>query len=630
MICAEQRWAVPTLLTFKFVSSRTAVVAVIVQKFGGTSVADTDKIRAAAKRALDAQAQGNQVVMVVSAMGKSTDQLVNLAGELTETPPARDMDMLLSTGEQVSVALMSMAIHEMGGKAVSMTGSQLGIATDGNHTKAKILSISTERIRAKLDDGHIVVACGFQGVNSAGEITTLGRGGSDTSAVALAAALRPSQCLIHTDVDGVYTTDPRLESRASKFSEVSFEEMLELAGMGAGVMHSRSIEIGKRFGIPIYVRSSFDEKPGSWIYTDEQTPRRAVAGAALLRNECRVTVFKVPDRPGAARTIFSKIARKNVAVDMIVQNVADDGTTDISFTVQKGDFPDTIAAAKAASNEIGAGGIDFENDVAKISVVGLGMAETPGVAAKMFLTLADAGINILMITTSEIKVSVLVSQNDAADALGVVHTAFGLNELSDDGAEERLARYKTGDDAPEEPTTQLDMATSSDDGGRHLEQVTMESISVHSGQSLIKIGAVPDEPGFAATVFGKIGEANINVDMIVQDAGTNGKTNIGFTVEREDFDRCVALLEEIAPNSGIGPVSSLRDIAKLSVAGIGLRSHTDIADRLFNSLADAGVNVALINTSEVRINVIVRLNEAEMARNALEQEFDDVLVGVQE
>ena len=605
-------------------------MAVIVQKFGGTSVADTDKIRAAAQRALDAQAQGNQVVMVVSAMGKSTDHLVDLAGELTETPPARDMDMLLSTGEQVSVALMSMAIHEMGGKAVSMTGAQLGIMTDGHHTKAKILSISTERIRARLDDGYIVVACGFQVVNSAGEITTLGRGGSDTSAVALAAALRPSQCIIHTDVDGVYTTDPRLEKRASKFSEVSFEEMLELAGMGAGVMHSRSIEIGKRFGIPIYVRSSFDEKPGSWIYTDEQTPRRAVAGAALLRNECRVTVFKVPDRPGAARTIFSKIARKNVAVDMIVQNVADDGTTDISFTVQKGDFPDTIAAAKFASNEIGAGGVDFENDVAKISVVGLGMVDTPGVAAKMFKTLADANINILMITTSEIKTSVLVSQENANAALAAVHTAFGLHELNDDGAEERLARYATGDDAVDEPTIQLNMATSSDDDGKHLEQVTMESISVHRGQSLIKIGAVPDEPGFASTVFGKIGEAAINIDMIVQDAGTNGKTNIGFTVEREDFERCVALLEEIAPGTGIGPVSSLRDIAKISVAGIGLRSHTDIADRLFNSLADANVNVALINTSEVRINVIVRLEEAETARKALEQEFDDVLIGVEE
>ena len=615
---------------FKIVSSRTAVVAVIVQKFGGTSVADTDKIRAAAQRALDAQAQGNQVVMVVSAMGKSTDHLVDLAGELTESPPARDMDMLLSTGEQVSVALMSMAIHEMGGKAVSMTGSQLGIVTDGHHTKAKILSISTERIRAKLDDGYIVVACGFQGVNSAGEITTLGRGGSDTSAVALAAALRPSQCIIHTDVDGVYTTDPRLEKRASKFSEVSFEEMLELAGMGAGVMHSRSIEIGKRFGIPIYVRSSFDEKPGSWIYTDAQTPRRPVAGAALLRNECRVTVFRVPDRPGTARTIFSKIARKNVAVDMIVQNVADDGTTDISFTVQKGDFLDTIAAAKVASKEIGAGGVDFENDVAKISVVGLGMVDTPGVAAKMFKTLADAGINILMITTSEIKTSVLVSQTDANAALSAVHTAFGLHELIDEGAEERLARYNTGDDAPDEPTIQLDMAKPTDHGGRHLEQVTMESISVHSGQSLIKIGAVPDEPGFAANVFGKIGEAGINVDMIVQDAGTNGKTNIGFTVERKDFERCVALLEVIAESSGIGPVSSLRDIAKISVAGIGLRSHTDIADRLFNSLADANVNVALINTSEVRINVIVRLAEAETARKALEQEFDDVLVGMQE
>ena len=315
---------------------------------------------------------------------------------------------------------------------------------------------------------------------------------------------------------------------------------------------------------------------------------------------------------------------------MIVQNVADDGTTDISFTVQKGDFPDTIAAAKVASKEIGAGGVDFENDVAKISVVGLGMVDTPGVAAKMFKTLADAGINILMITTSEIKTSVLVSQENANAALGAVHTAFGLHELNDHGAEERLARYATGDDAPDTPTIELNMATSSDDDGKHLEQVTMESISVHRGQSLIKIGAVPDEPGFASTVFGKIGEAAINVDMIVQDAGTNGKTNIGFTVEREDFERCVALLEEIAPGTGIGPVSSLRDIAKISVAGIGLRSHTDIADRLFNSLADANVNVALINTSEVRINVIVRLEEAETARKALEQEFDDVLVGVEE
>ncbi|MDA0284162.1 MAG: aspartate kinase, partial [Planctomycetota bacterium] len=391
-------------------------MAVIVQKFGGTSVADTDKIRAAARRALDAQAQGNQVVMVVSAMGKSTDRLVDLAAELSDNPPSRDMDMLLSTGEQVSVALVSMAIHEMGGKAVSMTGSQLGISTDGHHTKAKILSISSETIRKQLDDGNIVVACGFQGINADGDITTLGRGGSDTSAVALAAALRPSQCIIHTDVDGVYTTDPRVEPAASKLSEVSFEEMLELAGMGAGVMHSRSIEIGKRFGIPIYVRCSFNENPGSWIYTDDQTPRRAVAGAALLRNECRVTVFRVPDRPGAARTIFSGIARRNVAVDMIVQNVADDGTTDISFTVQKGDFPDTIAAAKAASAQIGAGGVDFENDVAKISIVGLGMADTPGVAARMFRTLADNGINILMITTSAIKVSVLVHQDNAVAA----------------------------------------------------------------------------------------------------------------------------------------------------------------------------------------------------------------------
>ena len=599
-------------------------MAVIVQKFGGTSVADTDKIRAAAKRAMDAQSQGHQVVMVVSAMGKSTDRLVDLAAELTEEPPSRDMDMLLSTGEQVSVALVSMAIHAMGGKAVSMTGSQLGIATDSHHTKAKILSIAGDQIREKLDSGHIVVACGFQGINEEGAITTLGRGGSDTSAVALAAALRPSQCIIHTDVDGVYTTDPRGAKDASKLPEISFEEMLELAGMGAGVMHSRSIEIGKRYGIPIYVRCSFNENTGSWIYTHPKTPRRPVSGAALLRNESRVTVLGVPDVPGAARTIFSGMAKKNVAVDMIVQNASDDdGRTDLSFTVQKGDFSDTLSAAKEAANELGAAGIDFENDVAKISIVGLGMADTPGVAAKMFQTLADAGINILMITTSEIKVSVLVAKDDADQALQTVHSAFGLPEL---GAAEAAASpdliHESGssdsDSSPDSP---------GDRSGEHVEQVSMDAIRLHDGQSLVSIAGVPDEPGFAARLFGEIAAAGINVDMIVQDAGVGGKANIGFTVERDQLDDCVGLLEKLTADHSLGAITSRREIAKLSVAGVGLRSHTDIADRLFNALANAKVNVALINTSEVLINVLVSLDEAAEAQAALKREFADVLIG---
>ena len=599
-------------------------MAVIVQKFGGTSVADTAKIRAAAQRALDAQSQGHQVVMVVSAMGKSTDRLVDLAAELTETPPSRDMDMLLSTGEQVSVALVSMAIHEMGGKAFSMTGSQLGIATDSHHTKAKIQSIAGDRIREKLDSGHIVVACGFQGIDQDGNITTLGRGGSDTSAVALAAALRPSQCIIHTDVDGVYTTDPRVAKDASKLPEISFEEMLELAGMGAGVMHSRSIEIGKRYGIPIYVRCSFNENPGSWIYTHSGTPRRPVSGAALLRNESRVTVLGVPDVPGAARTIFSGIAKKNVAVDMIVQNASDaDGRTDLSFTVQKSDFSDTLSAAKEAANELGASGIDFENDVAKISIVGLGMADTPGVAAKMFQTLADAGINILMITTSEIKVSVLVAKDDADQALQAVHSAFGLPEL---GATEAAASPDLVNRS-ESSNSNSPADEAADRSDEHVEQVSMDAIRLHDGQSLVSIAGVPDEPGFAARLFGEIAAAGINVDMIVQDAGVGGKANIGFTVEREQLDDCVSLLEKMTADQSLGVITSRREIAKLSVAGVGLRSHTDIADRLFNALASAEVNVALINTSEVLINVLVSLDEAEKAQAALMQEFADVLIG---
>lgn len=601
-------------------------MAVIVQKFGGTSVADTDKIRAAAQRALDAQRQGHQVVMVVSAMGKSTDRLVDLAAELTDNPPSRDMDMLLSTGEQVSVALVSMAIHAMGGKAVSMTGSQLGIATDSHHTKAKIRSIASSRIRDKLDAGYIVVACGFQGISDEGSITTLGRGGSDTSAVALAAALRPSQCIIHTDVDGVYTTDPRVASDASKLPEISFEEMLELAGMGAGVMHSRSIEIGKRYGIPIYVRCSFNENPGSWIYTHARSPRRPVSGAALLRNESRVTVLGVPDVPGAARTIFSGIAGKNVPVDMIVQNAGSDGRTDISFTVQKGDFSDTLSAARTAADELGATGIDFENDVAKISIVGLGMADTPGVAARMFQTLADAGINILMITTSEIKVSVLVARDDAENALRQVHSAFGLHELGQFEAAASLEYFPASDTAADQSGSSIGQNDdSADRSGEHVEQVSMDAIRLHDGQSLISIAGIPDEPGFAARVFGAIATAGINVDMIVQDAGAGGTTSIGFTVERQQLDDCVRLLEQLTAAGTPGAITSRRDIAKLSVAGVGLRSHTEIADRLFNALAAASVNVALINTSEVLINVLVGLEDAARAQTALKQEFADVL-----
>ncbi len=324
------------------------LMSLIVQKFGGTSVADSEKIKAAARKAVRAQKDGNQVVMVVSAMGKNTDMLVDLAAQISERPPAREMDMLLSTGEQVSVALMAMAIHELGSTAVSLTGGQIGIRTDSTHTKARIRSISTERMQKLLDRGHIVIAAGFQGIDEDYNITTLGRGGSDTTAVALAAVLQASSCEIYTDVDGVYTTDPRLLPEARRVSQISYDEMLELASLGAGVMHSRSIEFAKKFSVPIHVRSSFTDIPGTMIVNEPEDASRPVSGAALTKDEARITVGNVPDVPGTSLEIFSRIAQKNVSVDMIVQNIGKDGKADISFTVPRKELQITLEAVASA------------------------------------------------------------------------------------------------------------------------------------------------------------------------------------------------------------------------------------------------------------------------------------------
>src|SRR6478735_2397247 len=361
---------------------------IVVQKFGGTSVADSQKILAAARKAIRTQKQGNQVVMVVSAMGHQTDHLVDLAKQITDDPAGREMDMLLSTGEQVSVALMAMAIQSLGSKAVSLTGAQIGIRTDSTHTKARIHSISTDRMRQLLDEGNIVIAAGFQGIDENFNITTLGRGGSDTTAVALAAVLRADACEIYTDVDGVYTTDPRVVPEARRVSRISYDEMLELASLGAGVMHSRSIEFGKKFDVPIHVRSSFTDQPGTMIVAEPERPDQPVSGAAITKDEARISVQGVPDVPGTSLEIFGRVAAKNISVDMIVQNVGESGKADISFTVPQLDFDTALEAVREAAKLVGAGGVTSDSNVAKVSVVGLGMARQTGVAQKMFLALA--------------------------------------------------------------------------------------------------------------------------------------------------------------------------------------------------------------------------------------------------
>jgi aspartate kinase len=611
----------------------------IVQKFGGTSVADTQKILAAARKAIRAQQEGNQVVVVVSAMGHNTDQLIELAQEITDRPPAREMDMLLSTGEQVSVALMAMAIHSLGYKAISMTGGQIGIRTDSTHTKARIRSISTERMRRALDEGHIVIAAGFQGIDEDFNITTLGRGGSDTTAVALAAVLRADACEIFTDVDGVYTTDPRMLPEARRMRQVSYDEMLELASLGAGVMHSRSIEFGKKFSVPIHVRSSFTDIPGTMIVAEPESPGQAVSGAALTKNEARLTILGVPDRPGTSLAIFSKIAAKNIPVDMIVQNVGAEGRADISFTVLRDDLHVTLEALEAAAAELGAQGVVQDDNVAKVSVVGLGMATQTGVAQKMFRALADANVNIATITTSEIKISVLVDREQGLTALRTLHQAFELQREpealgtgmspgtagSGTGVPPVIHRRDAGATVPAghsrpKPASAVDVVARL----QRMEELAIDDISLDESQARVTISGVPDVPGVAARVFESIAAGGIFVDMIVQSMGQQGHANLSFTVPQATFDKAVAMAQAVSRDLNCSAVTSSPRIAKLSVSGIGLRSHTGVAIRMFQALAQAGINVEMINTSEVRVNVVVDGQHARRALESLQQAFADV------
>jgi aspartate kinase len=588
---------------------------IIVQKFGGSSVADSQKILAAARRAIRAQKEGNQVVVVVSAMGDNTDLLVDLARQITDQPPAREMDMLLSTGEQVSVALMAMAIHSLGHQAISMTGAQIGIVTDSTHTKARIQSISTDRIRRALDQGNIVIAAGFQGIDAAFDITTLGRGGSDTTAVALAAVLGATTCEIYTDVDGVYTTDPRIVPEARKVRRISYDEMLELATAGAGVMHNRSIEFAKNFSVPVHVRSSFSDNPGTMIVAEPEIAGRAVCGAAMIKNEARVTVRGVPDRPGAALTIFSKLAAKNIGMDMIVQNVADDGHCDISFTVVRDDLPATLKAVEAASKELGAGGCTCDDEVSKISIVGLGMATQAGVANRMFRALAEKGINIIMITTSEIKISVLVAREYALEALRTVHGEFQL----DQEPEQETAAQAGAAAADRRSATEVVARM------EKMEQLIIEDISLDQSQARVTVRGLPDIPGLAAQVFDEIAEAGILVDMILQSVGRDKRANISYTVSQQELEKILKVSREQAETLGCPPPVYCPQVAKLSVFGVGMKSHTGVASRKFQALAPEGVNVDLISTTEVRINVMVDGRQGEQARTALLREFADAM-----
>ncbi|MHB8481421.1 MAG: aspartate kinase [Nitrospiria bacterium] len=402
-------------------------MGLVVHKYGGTSVGTVERIKNVARRVAAAVEKGDKVLVVVSAMSGETDRLLKLAHQISVRPDDREVDMLLSTGERVSIALLSMSLQELGLKARSFTGRQVGIMTDSVHTRARIEKITAERIHEALKEGIIPVVAGFQGIDDRSDVTTLGRGGSDTTAVALAAALKADACIIFTDVEGVYTTDPNICGSARKLEKVSYEEMLEFASLGAKVLQTRSVEFAMKYNVPVLVCSSFNDKSGTWVTREDHSMEQVVvSGIAFDKNQSKITMTGVPDRPGIASKIFGDIATANIVVDMIIQNVSQEGLTDISFTVPRGDLKEASLIVSKIAKEIGAGELQTQENIAKVSIVGVGMRSHSGVASQMFSTLASEGINIMMISTSEIKISCVIDSKYTELAVRALHEVFNL------------------------------------------------------------------------------------------------------------------------------------------------------------------------------------------------------------
>ena len=403
-------------------------MAIVVQKYGGTSVADLEKIEKVAEKVIRARQAGNDVVVVLSAMSGETDRLIRLAREAAGEPDKREYDALISTGEQVTVTLLAMILRRLGYKARSLLGFQVKIHTDQAHAKARIISVDTEIILKELNKGSIVVVAGFQGVDDENNITTLGRGGSDTSAVAFAAALGADMCDIYTDVDGVYTTDPNICGKARRLERISYDEMLEMARAGAKVLQPRSVELAKKYAVPVYVKSSFTDEGGTLVTReDKDMEKEVVSGVTYDRDQAKITVVRVPDRPGLAARLFTPLSEHNIVVDMIIQNASVEGYTDLTFTVSRKDINEARSIVETVVSEIGARGLEMDEDVAKVSIIGVGMISHSGVAARMFTVLAQEGINIMMISTSEIKISCVVKAKYTELAVTTLHSAFGLD-----------------------------------------------------------------------------------------------------------------------------------------------------------------------------------------------------------
>ena len=588
-------------------------MALIVQKYGGTSVGSVERIQAVAMRIEKTVKAGNSVVVVVSAMGKTTDGLVKLANDISKTPSRREMDMLLSTGEQVTIALLSMALQEIGQPAISMTGAQVGIVTEAEHSRARILHIETERLMRQVNGGKVVVVAGFQGISSteALEITTLGRGGSDTSAVAIAAAIGADFCEIYTDVPGILTTDPRLVPEAQLLTEITSDEMLELASLGAKVLHPRAVEIARNYGVPLVVRSSWTDQPGTWVTTPSRQDR-ALVNLELARpvdavefdiQQAKVALLRVPDRPGIAAQLFGQISQENVDVDLIIQSIHEGNTNDIAFTVNtsilKRAEAVSLAIAPIFKNQHSSDEAEVmvEKDTAKVSIVGAGMIGRPGVAAQMFTTLAEAGVNIQMISTSEVKVSCVVDIGDCDRAIAALCHTFEINSSS----------------------TSLSCAG--------IKAPAVRGVALDMNQARIAIRQVPNHPGMAAKLFGFLAQHNISVDMIIQSQrcrivnGVPGR-DIAFTVARMDAENAQQKLQQVAAEFDWGEVVLDQAIAKVSIVGSGMVGQPGIAAKMFTALAKNHINIQMIATSEIKISCVVGEDEGVKALQVIHSAFD--------
>jgi aspartate kinase len=587
-------------------------MALLVQKYGGTSVADVTRIQAVAQRIAACRDQGHELVIVVSAMGHTTDELTGLAQAITATPPRREMDMLLATGEQVSIALLSMALHALGVPAVSMTGTQAGIVTESAHGRARILEVRTERVQRLLDDGQVVVVAGFQGTSSgtAGtpEITTLGRGGSDTSAVALAAALAADACEIYTDVPGVLTTDPRKVPDAQLMESVSCDEMLELASLGAAVLHPRAVEIARNYGVPLVVRSSWSDEPGTRLTSGQPRPigseglelGRPVDGAELELRQAVLALAHVPDRPGIAAALFEALGAGGLNVDLIVQASHEGGSNDIAFTVAEADLETARRICEDLLASLGAEGavLSAEADMAKISISGAGIMGRPGVAARLFDTLARLGINLRLIATSEVKLSCVVAGSQGAKALRAAAGAFELSEQ----------QLRT------------------DPSPCHLNSPAVRGVALDREQAQVVVRRVPDRPGAAAAVCRALADANISLDAIVQSERTHPEPeglsrDMSFTLRRDDFTAAEQALLPVLrqwPGAALEPGPA---IARVSAVGAGMACTAGTAARMFRALADAGINIELIATSEIRTSCVVAEADGVRALQAVHAAF---------